>query len=163
MNETAKGLAQPLFGDQADHPFGHLVPPGRPWSLVQNCGPFVDLIGPTFITQDTLEADEPARLGLRIEPRHTNGGGVCHGGMLATFLDLTMARGLLAAGGIAITVPTVSMTLDYLAPALLGDWVESRVRILHRTRRMAFVQAILQSNGAPVIRGSGVFRITPMP
>lgn len=163
MTQTLPEQGQPLIDDLLDHPFGHLVPEGRRWGLVRNCGPFVDLIGPAFMTQDGLEEGEPARLGLRIEARHTNGMDVCHGGFLATFLDLSMARGLLAAGGITITVPTVSMTLDYLAPASLGEWLESRVKILHRTRRMAFVQAMLVSNDAPVIRGSGVFRITPRP
>ena len=148
-------------GQDFDHPHGDLVPDGRRWALITQSGHFVDLAGPMFTSFEGLEPDEPARFGFRVQKQHTNGVDVCHGGMLATFLDLSMARGLLATGGLDINVPTVSLTMDFIGPGRLGDWVESRVAVLHRTRRTAFVQATLAVGETLLIRGSAVFRITP--
>lgn len=135
--------------------------PGGAWSILDDVGEFIAVAGPVFVTTEGLGPGEPARYGLRIMRHHCNGLGNCHGGMLATFLDLAMACGLYAAGGIDRNLPTITMTLDYLAPALLGDWIESRVAIVHRTPRMAFVQATLSGRDGPVIRGNAVFRIRP--
>jgi acyl-coenzyme A thioesterase PaaI-like protein len=131
------------------------------WTPLDDVGEFIEIAGPVFVSSEGLDPGEPARYGLRIMRHHCNGLGNCHGGMLATFLDLAMACGLYAAGGVDRNLPTITMTLDYLAPAPLGDWIESRVAIVHRTPRMAFVQATLYGPGGPVIRGNAVFRIRP--
>lgn len=146
----------------ADAPVaGEGLPPAGAWAPLEDVGEFITVAGPVYVSTERLDPGEPARYGLRIMRHHCNGLGNCHGGMLATFLDLAMACGLYAAGGIDRNLPTITMTLDYLAPALLGDWIESRVAIVHRTRRMAFVQATLSGRDGPVIRGNAVFRIRP--
>lgn len=137
-------------------------PSGRDWTQLLTAGEFIDASGPIYMTRDSLEATEPIRFGMRIGRHHCNGLDVCHGGMLATFLDTAMANGLLETGGIARNLPTINMSLDYLAPAQLGDWVESRVTVLRRTRRLGFVQAELRIDRAIVIRGNAVFRIRPL-
>lgn len=132
------------------------------WTLLDEVGEFIEVAGPVFVSAESLDPGEPARYGLRILRHHCNSLGNGHGGMMATFLDLAMACGLYAAGGIHRNLPTITMTLDYLAPAMLGDWIESRVAIVHRTPRMAFVQAVLVGRDGPVIRGNAVFRIRPL-
>ncbi|WP_336967484.1 PaaI family thioesterase [Sphingobium aromaticiconvertens] len=137
-------------------------PSGMEWTHLLTAGEFIDASGPIYMTRDGLDADEPIRFGMRIGRHHCNGLDVCHGGMLATFLDTAMANGLLETGGIARNLPTINMALDYLAPAQLGDWVESRVAVLRRTRKLGFVQAILRTDRGIVIRGNAVFRIRPL-
>jgi len=125
---------------------------------LENVGPFTDYVGPFFVRRTGLAAGEPLRLGFRIERHHCNPRLVCHGGMLATFVDLCLARGLREADGIAGSVPTINMTLDYLAPAPLDSWIESRISVMRRTAKMGFLEVILHCAGEPVVRGSGIYK-----
>jgi acyl-coenzyme A thioesterase PaaI-like protein len=143
----------------ADQVIGDATPPqGIAWQPLANCGAFTEHVGPIFEARAGLPADEPARYGFRVAPHHANGRDSCHGGMLATFLDLCMVRGLFvyldAAGG----APTVSMSADFLAPVGVGDWVESRVRVLRTGKGTCFVDTVLVVGDTPVLRGSGVFK-----
>lgn len=139
-----------------------LVPDdGREWAAISGGGAFPDMAGPMFVTYDALDASEPARFGLRILDRHCNAVGVVHGGMLATFADTALAQGLLSIGDIAFNCPTINLSVDYLGPAARGDWLESRVVVSHRTRRMAFMSATIVSGAVPVLRANGLFKFSP--
>ncbi len=137
---------------------------GRRWEAVTGCGPFADLTVAMYATTDALDPGEHARFGFRVKPHHTNNRPVCHGGMLATFLDMALALGVRtfeASGGrdMPPSLPTISLTLDYLAPAHLGDWIDARVTVT-RAGGTCFVQAMLHGLHGPVLRGSGVFKRT---
>jgi uncharacterized protein (TIGR00369 family) len=104
------------------------------------------------------------QLGFRVEARHTNPAGICHGGMMASFCDMLLpvcahhrspelARRFL---------PTVSLQVDYLAPAPLGAWVQGEAEVLRVTRSLAFLQGLVTADGEPVARASGVFKIGPV-
>lgn len=134
---------------------------GREWAAISGGGAFPDMAGPMFITYDGLEADEPARFGLRVLDRHCNAVNVVHGGMLATFADTALAQGLLSLGDIAFNCPTINLSVDYLGAAVLGEWLESRVVVSHRTRRMAFMSAMIFSGERPVLRATALFKQSP--
>ncbi|HZU64914.1 MAG TPA: PaaI family thioesterase, partial [Novosphingobium sp.] len=119
---------------------------------------FSEQVGPFYACDEGLGPQEHGRFGFRVEPRHCNLRPMCHGGMLATFLDVALARGLRLAGGMAPPLPTISLALDYLAPAPLGAWVEARVSVSRIGRSTGFVSAMIYADDAPVLRGSGVFR-----
>lgn len=129
---------------------------GRCWQQVTDCGPFADLAGPIYATLDRLDG-EGVRFGFRVAPKHCNPRPVCHGGMLATFLDIALARGIRMVKDLPAPLPTISMSLDYLAPALLGDWIDARVTVT-RIGGTCFVQALLHGPDRPVLRGSGVYK-----
>ena len=131
---------------------------GRRWETVEDCGPFADLVGPLFVTCDQLSIGEQARFGFKVAERHCNARPICHGGMLATFLDIALARGLRVAAGVDGPIPTISMTLDYLSPAALGEWVEARVTVIRAGPGTSFVQAMLHAGDRRVLRGSGVYK-----
>ena len=89
--------------------------------------------------------------------------GICHGGMLATFADM-----LLPIGAVTLVpelhnrfLPTVSLQLDFMSPARLGDWVEGEMQVLRTTRTMVFMQGLVRSGGVVALRCSGVFKIGP--
>ena len=67
--------------------------------------------------------------GLLAEERHANRGGAVMGGMLATFADYALGRAIEADADDDHTRATVSLTVDYLAPANPGDWIESRASV----------------------------------
>lgn len=80
-------------------------------------GDFVSFNGPLYgkWTPDEL------LLGFRVQSRHTNPLGVCHGGMLATFADMLVPMtAIYRRGQERRFLPTISLQIDYLGPAPLG-------------------------------------------
>jgi len=122
-------------------------------------GEFIGSNGPLYLR----EADGRVHLGFSVEKRHANGMLICHGGMMATFCDMLLpiaARRLV--DGLADTfLPTVSLQVDYLAPARVGTWVEGEAQVLRATRNLVFMQGIVTAEGATVARASGILKVGP--
>lgn len=103
------------------------------------------------------EADGQFVLGFRVTDRHLNPAGMAAGGLLMTAMDLGLIIGLIAAkpdGGFS---PTTSLSVDFLAPAWKGDWIESRVDFVHATTRRAVASGRLIGPKGVVLRGNGTF------
>ncbi len=101
------------------------------------------------------------RLGFRVAARHINLFGLCHGGALAMFADYQLAplrRSGRVSGPFA---PTLSLNVDYLGPAHLGDWVEAEAVLVKRTGRYVFTQALLTSRGETLARSSAIYAMGP--
>jgi len=58
-------------------------------------------------------------------------------------------------------LPTISLQIDYLAPAPLGCWIEGTAELLRATRTLVFAQGLVTADGTPCARASGVFKIGP--
>lgn len=98
--------------------------------------------------------------GFRVEAIHCNPAGSCHGGMLATFSDVHLALAAQFENRFdALILPTVSLTLDYLAPTPKGAWVEARADIIKVTRGTVFASETLLADGTPVAFARGIFKI----
>lgn len=133
------------------------APPG--FLPVPMGGGFIACNGPLYLRQ----RDGEVKLGFRVEPRHCNPMGMCHGGMLAGFCDMLLP---VTAHRVASEVgprflATVSLQIDYLAPVPLGAWVEGEAQVLRVTRSMVFMQGLVRADGQPAARCSGVFKIGP--
>jgi uncharacterized protein (TIGR00369 family) len=99
-------------------------------------------------------------LGMRVEPRHCNAGGACHGGMVATLCDMLLTIGSNIQSGQSRFLPTVSMTCDFLAPAKEGAWLEGRLEVLRVTRNLLFASGLIEVAGeGPIARTSGVMKL----
>ena len=136
---------------------GPEIPAGfRPLSVG---GEFMALTGPLYLRHE----GDVVQLAFRVEPRHCNPMRICHGGMLASFCDMlmpvTVHRKSSEVG--RRFLPTVSLQLDYLAPAALDTWVVGEGQVLRVARSMVFVQGLVSADGVPVVRCSGVFKIGP--
>jgi len=121
--------------------------------------PFNEMVGPFFERRRGTEVS----LGLRIEERHTNSRGICHGGMLATLADLALGYSTLAMGGpdgIKQSFVTVSLSLDFAGSAKAGDWVESQVEVHKTGARLAFANCYLVANGVRIVRASAIFALS---
>lgn len=108
--------------------------------------------------------DGVVELGLVLAAAHCNSRGFVHGGVLATLADnamgLSYGATMLhenggAAGGGAVTV---SLTIDYLATARIGQWLQVSPRVLRAGGSMGFVDALLTADGAAIARASATFR-----
>lgn len=120
-------------------------------------GDFVKANGPLF---ECFEGGA-YRLGFRVEKRHCNTMRICHGGMMATFCDMLLPIiAIHRVGSLGERfLPTVSLDIDYLAPAPLGSWVQGEAQVLRTTRSLVFAQGLVTADGEPVVRVSGVFKI----
>lgn len=109
--------------------------------------------------------DGRVQLGFRVEARHCNPMSICHGGMLATFCDMLLpicAHRQNDEVGMRF-LPTIQLSVDYLAPAALGAWVQGEADVLRVTRSMVFAQGLVAADGVPVARTSGILKLgTPM-
>ena len=56
---------------------------------------------------------------------------------------------------------TVSLTLQFLSPAKLGDWVEGRAELMRATRTLAFVRGDARVGERAVLEMSGIFDLKP--
>lgn len=146
-----------------------VLPDDRPWLPTDNGGPFTDHSATFYYAWEAngegneAEGDRtvPPRFGFRVEPVHCNLRPTCHGGMLATFVDVVMAKAIILTGPPRTSVPTVNLSIDYLAPAPLGAWVEAIVRIDRLTSTLAFTHVTLHVGETMILRASAVYRIYP--
>ena len=120
-------------------------------------GEFVNANGPLYLKHE----GSLVRLGFRVEPRHTNPLGICHGGMMATFCDMLLPISAHRQSDALVNrfLPTISLQIDYLAPAPLGAWVEGEAQLLRVTRSFVFAQGLVSADEAPVARVSGIFKV----
>lgn len=123
-------------------------------------GPFMAANGPLYLRV----LDGQARVGLRIEPRHTNPMGHLHGGMMASFCDMLVPLAVHHQNPELAQhfLPTISLQIDYLAPAPLGSWIEGQAELLRATRSLVFAQGLVTADGTRCARVSGVFKIGPV-
>jgi acyl-coenzyme A thioesterase PaaI-like protein len=84
--------------------------------------------------------------------------------MLATFADVLVPCAVLyqPSGSERRYNPTISLQVDYMSAAKLGDWVQGEGQVLRSTRNMLFGQALVTSNGETVLRVSGVYKQGPL-
>ncbi len=106
--------------------------------------------------------DGQLMLGMRISPRHLNPQQSCHGGVIASFADMQGYVAQREAGVINNITPTIHMSIDYLAPVFLGDWLEGDTSLLKATRNLLFGQTVAKVDEKPVFRSSGIFRVGPI-
>lgn len=134
------------------------APADRRWDPVTECGPFSDHAGLFYQTRDALDPAEDMRLGFRVAPHHCNLRPHCHSGMLSSFLDIALARGLRVVGGIAPPLPTISLSIDFMAPALLGAWIDAWVRLGRIGKSTAFATALVYADDMLIARSNGISR-----
>ena len=137
------------------HPPGAAGGPGLPPGFVRlrmGPNPYIDACGPLFGRRE----GQRLVLGLRVEHRHCNPAGGCHGGMLGTLADMLLVIGASAQSEHARYMVTVNLVCDYLAPAPLGSWLEGRLDVLRTTRNLVFCQGRFTADGQAVLAMSGI-------
>lgn len=119
--------------------------------------PFVAKLG---VIAEALDDDE-VRLRLPWDPTNTTMGDMVHGGAVATLADLTV----MAAAWCGAQVPdnmrgvTVSMALDYMAPARATDLIGIG-RVLRRGRSLVNCEAeIVDTAGMLVAKAIATYKV----
>ncbi len=132
------------------------APPGFRLLPVYDKPVFNNLVGPLW---GMALPDDGILYGFRVEMHHCNPQEVAHGGLLASFADIVLTGGTNYVARLSRFVVTVSLATDFLAPAKLGAWVQTRPEVLRVGRSTAFSQCLVMADGKPVLRCSGTFNL----
>lgn len=115
--------------------------------------PFADLVGPIYVRRWS----DPPVIGFEPDERHTNHRDTVMGGMLATLVDLAFGMAIASEAEDAQDRATVSLTVDYLKPALAGEWIEAHTRVERVGRTIAFADCSLRVGDTEIVRARSVF------
>jgi acyl-coenzyme A thioesterase PaaI-like protein len=102
-------------------------------------------------------------IALRVRQAHCNGRGFLHGGVVSALADNAMGLSVIESlrqqevtrsrGGL-----TVSLALDFLASAQIGQWIEIVPRVLKTGSSLGFVDCVVLADRQPIARGNATFR-----
>ncbi len=106
--------------------------------------------------------DDAVTLGLRAGPAHANSRGFVHGGLIAALADNAMGLSC-ALGGDGAALVTVSLSMDYVAAARSGSWLQWTPAVTKRGRVLSFAQCLVTADGAPCARGTAIFNAPARP
>ncbi len=113
---------------------------------------FVNQIGPLY----RRVRDSSYCMGFLVEDHHTNGLKNAHGGMLMSFAD--MAWGHVVSVETSSYWVTVRLTVDFLASAHVGDWVEGASEVLSKEGDLYVVRGRIWAGERTLMTGTGVFK-----
>ena len=128
-----------------------------PFSPFPNQGPFLEHIGPILLQDGTDESSRELVLALQTEDRHANHRGTVQGGVLSTFADFALGRAIEADAEDGKDRATVSLTVDYLKPAMPGDFIESRTRVDRVGGTLSFADCSLRVGEREIVRARAVW------
>ena len=131
-----------------------MPPPPDGFVLAEGRGLFSTHNGPYFVRHGESDLVEQAFFSL---PRHCNGVGIVHGGMLSAFMDGVLAGAVWK--GAKKRAVTIHLSIDFLHMARAGEWVQGEARLTRATRDVAFAEGRAYVGGHDVVRASGVFKI----
>lgn len=107
--------------------------------------------------------DDAVVLGLQVTAAHTNSRGFVHGGLISALADNAMGLSCGRRLGDGASLVTVNLTLDFLASAQVGQWLEFDTRFLKPGGSLCFAQAFVTADGAPCARANAVFKVVKKP
>ena len=116
--------------------------------------PFTTMIGPIYSKPDGARL---FRLGFRVAQEHLNIERVVHGGMLSTVADQAIGVNVAHANNQTNDVLTMHLSVDFISPAVLGDWVEASVSLSKVSGRVRFGNCELHVGDRLVLKASAIF------
>jgi uncharacterized protein (TIGR00369 family) len=103
--------------------------------------------------------DGTVQIGFTLRNAHCNSRGFLHGGVIAALADNAMG---LSCGSRLHSVQglvTVSLGVDYVGAAKIGQWLQIEPRVLRAGKSMAFADALIRADGDVIARASATFRV----
>ena len=151
-SRPAAPARRPAKGGTARRPPAGFVLPPHP-------SHFRELIGPVYMRRMPGKPLTALRFGLYVQPKHSNRSGNLHGGAVATLADIAMGYGCAYSARPMLRLVTVSLSVDYIGSADLGDWIEARIDVIRTGRRVAFAQCDVWNGRKRIARASASFLV----
>jgi len=98
-------------------------------------------------------------LGLWLTTAHTNARGFAHGGLIAALTDKAMGHSCGHKMGGAHSLVTVSMAIDFIGSAQVGQWLAVESEVLKTGSTICFAQCRVTADGGVIARANGTFRV----
>lgn len=99
------------------------------------------------------------KLGFLVQEHHSNGYGACHGGAIASFADMQVLVAKNSPRIKGFHTPTISLSIDYIAPLKVGDWVEMSAEVLKISTNIIFTRALMTVKGKVAVQTSAKYII----
>ena len=122
--------------------------------------PLTDPWEPLF-ARETAEA---VHLAVEIREAHCNARGFAHGGLISALADNAMGLSTVRLarqqpGQELASAVTVTLALDYLDTARIGEWLEVQPSVLKLGRTLAFAECRVLCGERLIARGNASFRM----
>ena len=127
------------------------IPPG--FRELTEASGFAAANGPWF---EKIDGSRAIR-GFLPGPQHANALGIVHGGMLAAFLDSAMGSTVLHV--LQRRAVTARLSIDYLGPGRVGDWLQAEGEVVGHDEHVAQVRGRLYGPRHEVLTGLGAFAL----
>ena len=98
-------------------------------------------------------------LGLRLATPHTNARGFAHGGLIAALTDKAMGHSCGHKKGGAYSLVTVSMGVDFVSSAQIGQWLTFETDVIKTGSTLCFAQCFVKADGVVIARANATFRV----
>lgn len=110
------------------------------------------------------ETGEAVYLAVEVREAHCNARGFAHGGFISALADNAMGLSVvrlarLQPGQEEASAVTVTLALDYLDTARIGEWLEVRPSVLKLGRSLAFVECRVVCGERLIARGNASFKM----
>jgi len=119
--------------------------------------PFTDPWEPLY----SKTTENAVSMGLRLAKPHTNARGLIHGGLIASLADNSMGYSCAVATAWATSFVTVSLAVDYVGSAQLGQWLSVECEVIKTGGTLCFARSLIKADGAVIARANGTFRVVP--
>ena len=100
-------------------------------------------------------------LGLRLATPHTNARGFVHGGLIAALADKAMGHSCGHKMGGAHSLVTVSMSIDFISSAQIGQWLTVETDVIKTGSTICFAQCFVKADDVVIARANATFRVVP--
>ena len=98
-------------------------------------------------------------IGFRAAEAHANSRGFVHGGLLSALADGAMGLSCGETLGDVTGLVTVSLAIDFLGSADVGQWVEITPKVNHAGGRLCFAEALVTADGQPCAKAHATFSV----
>jgi acyl-coenzyme A thioesterase PaaI-like protein len=117
---------------------------------------FNQILGPFRVRK---ESETMARCRIWPQPIHSNLANVVHGGVVMTFIDISLFAGSRMLGILhAGRSVTLDLTVQFMAPGVLEKPLDAEVEILRETGRLVFLRGMVVQDDLKVSAFSGTIR-----
>jgi uncharacterized protein (TIGR00369 family) len=104
-------------------------------------------------------------VGFHVREAHANSRGMLHGGLIAALADNAMGLSCVAVLTAAGRKPegglvTVSLAIDYIGAAKLGQWVAVDTQYVKTGRTLCFAQAFVLADDDVIARADARFKVS---
>jgi uncharacterized protein (TIGR00369 family) len=107
------------------------------------------------------KGEKSVSMGLRLAKAHTNARGLIHGGLIASLADNAMGYSCAQATGWTTSYVTVSLSVDYVGSAVIGQWLAVDCEVIRTGSTLCFAQCLLTADDAVIARANATFRVVP--